>query len=65
MIKRSQFCGGSLLAVAFAMGVVGSAAAQTAAPAEVEEVIVTGSYIAGTPEDAALPVVVIAQAELE
>jgi iron complex outermembrane receptor protein len=33
--------------------------AQTAAPSVVEEVVVTGSLIAGTPEDAALPVDVI------
>src|SRR5882757_7403882 len=34
-------------------------AAAAAAPATVEEVVVTGSYIAGTPETAALPVNVI------
>ncbi|HYD45173.1 MAG TPA: TonB-dependent receptor plug domain-containing protein, partial [Phenylobacterium sp.] len=33
--------------------------------AEVEEVVVTGSFIAGTPEDAALPVDVIGEQELE
>jgi iron complex outermembrane receptor protein len=45
------------------MGVSGTAAAQDAAT--VEEVIVTGSFIAGTPEDAALPVDVIGAKELE
>jgi len=66
MNKRSQFCGGSLLAVAFAMGVVAPAAAQAQSePAEIEEVIVTGSYIAGTPEDAAVPVDVIGAQDLQ
>ena len=31
----------------------------------IEEVIVTGSYIRGTPEDAALPVDVISRSDLE
>ena len=38
-------------------------AAEAAAP-EVEEIIVTGSYISGTPKDAALPVDVITAADL-
>lgn len=63
MLKRSYFCGGSVMAVALAMGAVGSAAAQEATV--VEEVVVTGSFIAGTPEDAALPVDVLGAAELE
>ena len=64
MNKRSQFCGGSLLAVAMALGAVAPAYAQTGA-AEVEEVVVTGSFIRGTPEDAALPVDVIGADELQ
>ena len=32
---------------------------------EIEEVVVTGSYIRGTPEDAALPVDVVTRADLE
>ena len=40
-------------------------AAQASGAAEVEEVVVTGSLIRGTPEDAALPVDVIGQDELE
>lgn len=36
-----------------------------AAEAVLEEIVVTGSYIRGTPEDAALPVDVIDAAELE
>jgi iron complex outermembrane receptor protein len=60
MLKSRYFCGGSILAVALAFG--GAAAAQDAT---VEEVVVTGSFIAGTPEDAALPVDVISQKELE
>ncbi len=64
MLKSRYFCGGSILAVALAMGISGSAAAQEEASV-VEEVIVTGSFIAGTPEDAALPVDVIGAKELE
>ncbi|MDP2215180.1 TonB-dependent receptor [Phenylobacterium sp.] len=57
----------SVLAVATALS-AGHAAAQTSganAPALVEEVIVTGSFIAGTPEDAALPVNVIGADDLQ
>ncbi|MDP3490403.1 MAG: hypothetical protein Q8R71_09720 [Phenylobacterium sp.] len=64
MLKRTYFCGGSVMAVALAMGAAGSAAAQAQATV-VEEVVVTGSFIAGTPEDAALPVDVLGAAELE
>ena len=60
MLKSRYFCGGSILAVALAFGGVA-----TAQDATVEEVVVTGSFIAGTPEDAALPVDVISQKELE
>jgi iron complex outermembrane receptor protein len=67
MLKRRYFCGGSTLAVAFTLGMAGTAAAQATrgAPAEVEEVVVTGSFIAGTPEDAALPVDVVSAQELQ
>ena len=56
MIKRSYLCGGSLLAVTIALGLSAPAFAQSntkaaPAPTDVEEVVVTGSYIAGTPED--------------
>ena len=36
-----------------------------AAQDEIEEVIVTGSFIRGTPEDAALPVDVLSRSDLE
>src|SRR3990167_3925542 len=62
MLKSRYFCGGSILAVALALGVSGAATAQDVST--VEEVIVTGSFIAGTPEDAALPVDVIGTEEL-
>ncbi|HEX7740915.1 MAG TPA: hypothetical protein VF442_00550, partial [Sphingobium sp.] len=39
-------------------------AAQTKPAAEVSEVVVTGSFIRGTPEDSALPVDVIGAEEL-
>jgi iron complex outermembrane receptor protein len=63
-MKSRYFCGGSLLAVALAFGATQAASAQDE-PAELEEVIVTGSFIAGTPEDAALPVDVVNAQELE
>jgi iron complex outermembrane receptor protein len=62
MLKSSYFCGGSILAVALALGMSSAAAAQETT---VEEVVITGSFIAGTPEDAALPVDVISSRELE
>lgn len=64
MNKRSLCCGGSLVAVIAAIGV--PAAAQPASgPSTVQEVVVTGSFIRGTPEDAALPVDVIGVEELQ
>jgi len=65
MLKRSYLYGGSALAVALAMGAAMPAAAQSTDATVVEEVVVTGSFIAGTPEDAALPVDVLGSAELE
>lgn len=66
MTKRSYFCGGSVLAVAFAFGLSGAAAAQggASAPANVAEVVVTGSFIAGSSEKAAQPIDVIGVNEL-
>ena len=63
MLKSRYFCSGSIFAVALALGVSSAAAAQEGGT--VEEVVVTGSFIAGTPEDAALPVDVIGTKELE
>jgi len=68
MLKSRYFCGGSMLAAILALGVnapVSAAAAAAAAPAEVSEVVVTGSYIAGTPKNTALPVDVVSTANLE
>ena len=67
MLKSRYFCSGSIFAVALALGVSSAAAAQEGGAVEstVEEVVVTGSFIAGTPEDAALPVDVIGTRELE
>ncbi|MDP3749849.1 MAG: TonB-dependent receptor [Phenylobacterium sp.] len=64
MLKSRYLCGGSVLAVVLAMGLSGQAAAQDQS-STVEEVVVTGSFIAGTPEDAALPVDVISSEDLE
>jgi iron complex outermembrane receptor protein len=61
MLKSRYFCGGSILAVALAFG-AGSALAQESTV--VEEVVVTGSFIAGTSEKAAQPVDVIGTQEL-
>ncbi|HEX5376929.1 MAG TPA: TonB-dependent receptor [Phenylobacterium sp.] len=60
-------CGGSAMAVVLALGAAGHAAAaeEPKGATTVEEVVVTGSFIAGTPEDAALPVDVINSEELE
>jgi iron complex outermembrane receptor protein len=63
MNTRSLYCGGSVVAVAFALGLSAPAVAQDASV--VEEVVVTGSFIRGTPEDAALPVDVIGVDELQ
>lgn len=74
MLKSRYFCSGSLLAVAFTLGLTSVAAAQAkpttaaaavTAPAEVSEVIVTGSYIAGTSTSAAIPVSVIGADDLK
>jgi len=70
-MKRSSFLrGGSSLALGLAMMSVAQAHAQAQqrpgdAPVEVEEIVVTGSFIRGTPEDAALPVEVIGAEELQ
>ena len=66
-MKRTMFLqGGSAIALGIAM-TAGSAQAQQAdpGPTQVEEVVVTGSFIRGTPEDAALPVEVIGAEELQ
>jgi len=63
MLLNRYLTGASSIAVAAALGLAGSAHAQDAA--EVQEVVVTGSFIAGTPENAALPVNVIGQDEMQ
>jgi iron complex outermembrane receptor protein len=63
MRRIAYLAGGSALAMAAAIGFGGVAAAQDE-PTEVQEVVITGSLIAGTPEDAALPVDVIGAEEL-
>ncbi len=65
MTRSSYLCGGSAFAVALALGLTGAADAQTNAATDVEEVVVTGSFIRGTPEDAALPVDVLSAKDLE
>ena len=65
MSKRAYFCSGSILAAMITLG-SGSALAADAAKEDttVEEVIVTGSFIAGSSEKAAQPVDVIGTEEL-
>jgi iron complex outermembrane receptor protein len=74
-MKAPYFAASSGLALAAFLGIGGRAAAQTppdarqvsggtAAP-EVSEIVVTGSFIAGTPEDAAMPVDVTTAQELQ
>ena len=67
MSKCRYFCSGSVVAVALALGISAPASAQSPATAsnEIEEVVVTGSFIAGTPETAALPVDVLSAEDLE
>ena len=66
MSKARYFCGASAIAAVFALSAAGTAVAQTDQNGnQVEEVVVTGSFIKGTPEDAALPVDVISQEDIE
>ena len=67
MTRSRFFCSASVLAAAMTLAASGQAMAQTSGQAatEVDEVVVTGSFIRGTPEDAALPVEVIGQDELQ
>ena len=63
MRRNRYMAGGSALAIMLSLGAVSAASAQEST--QVEEIIVTGSLIAGTPEDAALPVDVIGADEIE
>ena len=66
MMKAAYFCGGSVVAVVLSLGVGQTAWAQASqGGSQVHEVVVTGSYIRGTPEDAALPVKVISAEDME
>jgi iron complex outermembrane recepter protein len=56
----------SSLVAALTMGLWGASAVQTASAQDSEDdIVVTGSYIRGTPEDAALPVDVISAQDLQ
>ena len=65
MNRFKYFGGGSILAIALTLGTSAFAQDPAVEATEVEEVVVTGSLIRGTPEDAALPVDVISQEDLE
>jgi iron complex outermembrane receptor protein len=63
MLKNRYCCGAS--AIVLAIGLAGASAAQAQAPGkQVEEVVVTGSLIAGTSKDAALPVNVVTSEQM-
>ena len=62
MLKTERLCGVSALAIM--LGLATTTHAQDK-PGEVAEVIVTGSFIRGTPEDAALPVDVLSAQDLQ
>lgn len=64
MSKSRYFCGGSAVAVALAFAGSAFAAETNASATTVEEVVVTGSFIAGTSEKGAQPVDVVGAAEL-
>src|SRR5690606_36110086 len=62
MSRINHLAGGTALAVVLAAAWSGQAAAQSTT---VEEVVVTGSFIAGAPEDAALPGAVVSSDDLQ
>ena len=64
-MKGHYFYGASAIAVAAGLMVAGAAQAQDTKANTVEEVVVTGSFIQGTPKDTAIPVAVLNQEDLE
>jgi len=67
MLNRHYLCASSAVGAAIALTLAGAAQAQDkpGGSTTVEEVVVTGSLIAGTPKDTAIPVAVIGAEELE
>ncbi len=63
MIHRKRY--GPLWLIFYLMTIFGSGSQVALAQEAIEEVVVTGSFIRGTPEDAALPVDVLSRADLE
>ena len=63
-MRTRFFCSVSAMAVALAGVTMTGATAQTSTATDVAEVVVTGSFIRGTPEDAALPVDVISAEDI-
>ncbi|MDO9249178.1 MAG: TonB-dependent receptor plug domain-containing protein, partial [Phenylobacterium sp.] len=64
MLRLDSLRGASAVAILLGAGLA-AGAAQAQDANEVAEVIVTGSYIRGTPEDAALPVDVLSAQDLQ
>jgi len=56
---------GALSTMAAALPAAAQQADAASGPALIEEVVVTGSFIAGTPKDSAIPVAIIGREELE
>ena len=67
MSRRMYFCASSALAITLGLGLATPAVSQNnnASGVQVEELVITGSLIRGTPEDAALPVDVITNEALQ
>ncbi len=64
-MKGHYLYGASAIAVAAGLMMAGAAQAQDTKANTVEEVVVTGSFIQGTPKDTAIPVAVLNQEDLE
>lgn len=65
MAKSKFFSTSSKVAAALTVGMMGVSAQDALAQSGEEEIVVTGSNIRGTPEDAALPVDVISAQQLQ
>ncbi|MCX8498713.1 MAG: TonB-dependent receptor plug domain-containing protein, partial [Caulobacteraceae bacterium] len=69
MNKRILMCSGAMLGTALSIAAIATTATAADAPNpaadKIEEIVVTGSFIKGTPTDAALPVAVLSAEQLK